>query len=197
VADDEADMPRWLRPSLRAERFGADLAPARSAERALPLGLRVAGPPARTPLAFGGAPADLDDRRLVRLDGVALLDRPDEADGRRLSQLERGDEVAVLEGEAGWVNVLTPTGEAGWLPEAALAGTPVAARLADAPLARPSGDVALSGDATAASGDAAMPTAAAAPPEEELDLATLLARGPRPGLGSPVPGRRSPSHGGS
>ncbi|TAK01441.1 MAG: hypothetical protein EPO36_05270 [Chloroflexota bacterium] len=179
VADDEADTPRWLRPSLRAERFGADLAPARSSERALPLGLRIAGPPARTPLAFGGAPADLDDRRLVRHDGVALLDRPDEAGGRRLSQLERGDEVAVLEREAGWVNVLTPTGEAGWLPEAVLATSGAAQERSRATPDRHA--MASGAAASSVAGSRITASPAAAPPDEPLDLAALLAAGHRGG----------------
>jgi hypothetical protein len=112
VAVDEENVPRWLRPSVRAQRFGLDLTPRR------PLPSRfVAPPPSRTPLAFGGVPSDLDDRRLVQGSGISLLDQPGEGAGRSLLQLELGDEVAIIGRDGPWVNVLTPTGEAGWLPD--------------------------------------------------------------------------------
>ena len=117
VADDEEDRPRWLRPSLRAERFGR----VESRDRVLPAAAWVAPPSGRAPLAFGGAPADLSERRRIQWEGFALLDQPDEATGRRLLELERGDEVAILDHDDRWVNVLTPTGVAGWLPTTALA----------------------------------------------------------------------------
>jgi hypothetical protein len=117
VVDDEENMPRWLRPSLRAERFGMD----QTRARVLPSALRPA-PPARTPLTFGGAPDDWSDRRAIRSAVVVgLLDQPDDAAGRRLADLEHGDEVEIMETDGQWANVLTPTGVAGWLPTAALA----------------------------------------------------------------------------
>ncbi len=173
VADDEADLPRWLRPSLRAERFGLDLA-ANRPQRALPAVRQLAPPPARAPLAFGGVPADLDDRRLV-IASAGLLDQPDEAGGRRLIELERGDEVAIMDREPGWLNVLTPTGEAGWLRETALAANAEDLERSAPPLSWPQGAT------------PAVPFASAAPrPDEPLDLAALLAAGRSPH--SPEPG---------
>jgi len=164
VADDEADLPRWLRPSLRAERFGLDLA-ANRPQRALPAVRHLAPPPARAPLAFGGVPADLNDRRLV-IASVGLLDQPDDAGGRQLVQLERGDEVAIMDREAGWLNVVTPTGEAGWLQETALAANAEDLERSAPPLSWPQG---------AAPG---VPFPSAAPrPDEPVDLAALLAAG--------------------
>jgi hypothetical protein len=167
VADDEANRPRWLRPSLRAERFGVEV----GQHRTLPAHM-VAPPPARAALAFGGVPNDLDDRRLVQAAGVGLLDQPGADLGRRLTQLERGDEVAIIDRDGDWVNVLTPTGEAGWLPESALAA---------------------GGEALGASGQPAGPTegqtlgprAASTPPDQPFDLAALLAAG-RPRDPGPV-----------
>jgi hypothetical protein len=86
----------------------------------------VAPPPARAALAFGGVPNDLDDRRLVQAAGVGLLDQPGADLGRRLTLLERGDEVAIIDRDGDWLNVLTPTGEAAGCPRLPLqpAGRP-------------------------------------------------------------------------
>jgi hypothetical protein len=122
VAFEDQNVPRWLRPSLRAERFGA----VRSSPRVLPAALLVP-PPTRTPLAFAHLPEDPESRRIVRSDGVALLDAPDEVAGHPLAQLEKGDEIEAFDEAGGWVNVFTPTGRAGWLPASSLgpAGQPV------------------------------------------------------------------------
>jgi len=117
LADDEENLPRWLRPSVRAERFGRD----ESRDRIMPATAWVAPPPARAPLAFGGVPSDLSDRGRIRSEGFGLLDQPDDDIGRRVFDLEGGDEVAILDRDGRWVNVLTPTGIAGWLPATALA----------------------------------------------------------------------------
>jgi hypothetical protein len=140
VADDEADRPRWLRPSLRAERLGVEV----GQRRVMPAALRYSPPPSRTPLAFGGVPDDLGDRGVIGA-GVDLIDQPDQAAGQRVVGLEPGDEVAILDRGGGWLNVLTPTGAAGWLPSAAVSGRPVdiaapdwSAQPAAAPRATPS-----------------------------------------------------------
>ncbi|MEW5992539.1 MAG: hypothetical protein AB1736_14515 [Chloroflexota bacterium] len=158
IPDDEANLPRWLRPSLRAERAGLDLPAARTP----PVARHVVAPPARAPLAFGGVPTDLDDRRVVRIAGAALLDRPDEATGQRVLELEPGDEVAILDRENGWLNVLTPTGVAGWLSEAQL---PDATGAVPPPASRPEPAV------------GPVPGSPVAAPDEPLDLAALLAAG--------------------
>ena len=115
AADDEDNRPRWLRPSLRAERFGMDQA---RVARVMPVALQPA-PPRRTPLTFGGTTADLSDRRLIRSAVVGLLEQPDPV-GRHVAELEHGDEVEILETVEPWANVLTPTGLAGWLPTVVL-----------------------------------------------------------------------------
>ncbi|HEX9187991.1 MAG TPA: hypothetical protein VGB87_13010, partial [Vicinamibacteria bacterium] len=107
---------RWLRPSVRAERFGR----VESRDRIMPAATWYSPPPARAPLAFGGVPADLDERRTIQATGLGLLDRPDDSTGRRVLDLEPGDEVAILDRDGRWVNVLTPTGIAGWLPAVAV-----------------------------------------------------------------------------
>jgi hypothetical protein len=55
VADDEDDMPRWLRPSVRAERFGI----VQSRTRTLPAALRPPSASAATPTT-SDQPVDLD-----------------------------------------------------------------------------------------------------------------------------------------
>lgn len=179
VADDEANLPRWLRPSLRAERFGLDLA----ARRPVPAVRHAAPPPIRTPLAFGRAPANLEDRRLV-VALVDLLDQPDEAAGRRLAGLEPGDEVAIMDQADGWVNVLTPTGEAGWLAAPAVAAPLLTASARGAAHSEPP----VKPQPTTQQPAVHEPgTAVAGPrPDEPLDLAALLAAGrshqsPEPG----------------
>ena len=115
LSAEEENLPRWLRPSLRAERFGM----VGGVPRDIPAALRVP-PPTRTPLAFGALPDDPDARRIVRSDGVSLLDAPDELAGRSVAQLESGDEIEVLDEAGAWVNVFTPTGRAGWLAASSL-----------------------------------------------------------------------------
>jgi hypothetical protein len=162
AADDEDDRPRWLRSSLRAERFGMDQA---RGARVMPSALQPA-PPRRTPLTFGGTTADLSDRRLIRSAVVGLLDQPDPV-GRRVAELEQGDEVEILETVELWANVLTPTGLAGWLPIVVLA-EPV---------------VAGAGTAPEAGVDVGFGVALDAPPtpvDEPLDLAAYLAARRRP-----------------
>jgi hypothetical protein len=98
----EAHLPRWLRPSVRASRFDAvrDTTPSPGHER----------------LTFDGPAEDATERSTVRYDLVPLLDRPDEALGMRHGELDSGDEVEILEREATWVQVRTPTGASGWVP---------------------------------------------------------------------------------
>jgi hypothetical protein len=167
AADDEDNRPRWLRPSLRAERFGMDQMRA----RILPTALQPA-PPRRTPLTFGGTTADRSDRRLIRSAVVGLLDQPDPV-GRHVAELEHGDEVEILETVEPWANVVTPTGLAGWLPTVVLID--------------PAADAAASGvEAALAAGldprlDPRLgappkePGSAASPADEPLDLAAYLA----------------------
>lgn len=103
----EADVPRWLRPSVRAARF--------ESER------NKAPRPARPRLEFDGPPDAATERLVVRYDLVQLLDRPDEALGVAHLELDAGDEVDVIDRDIIWAHVRTPTGPAGWVPAMTLA----------------------------------------------------------------------------
>jgi hypothetical protein len=130
--------------------------------RVMPAALQPA-PQRRTPLTFGGTTADLSDRRLIRSAVVGLLDEPDPV-GRRVAELEQGDEVEILETVELWANVLTPTGLAGWLPTVVLA--------------EPGAGTAPEAGVDVGSGVALDPPHA--PVDEPLDLAAYLAARRRP-----------------
>ena len=55
-------------------------------------------------------------------DGVPLLDRPDEALGRTHLELDRGDEVELVERQTVWARVRTPTDVNGWVLTMTLGG---------------------------------------------------------------------------
>jgi hypothetical protein len=168
AADDEDNRPRWLRPSLRAERFGMDQA---RAARVMPAALQLA-PPRRTPLTFGGTTADPSDRQLIRSAVVGLLDQPDPV-GRHLAELERGDEVEILETIELWANVLTPTGLAGWLPTVVLTDPAADAAAAGVEAALAAGlDPRLDPRLEAPPAERG---SSASPADEPLDLAAYLA----------------------
>ena len=168
VIDDEENMPRWLRPSLRAERFGMD----QTRARVLPAALQPI-PPRRAPLAFGGTAADLSDRRVVRSAAVGLLDRPDGA-ARHVAELEHGDEVEILETVEPWTNVLTPTGLAGWLPTVVLMDPATNAAASGVEAALAAGlDPRLDPRLEAPPEESGSPTTS--PADEPLDLAAYLA----------------------
>jgi hypothetical protein len=103
----ESQVPRWLRPSVRAARFESDNVKAPRPERAR--------------LAFATPGDEIAERLVVRYDLVQLLDRPDEALGIPHAELNSGDEVEVLERDDIWTRVQTPTGRAGWIPAMPLA----------------------------------------------------------------------------
>jgi hypothetical protein len=168
AADDEDNRPRWLRASLRAERFGMDQA---RVARVMPAALQPA-PPRRTPLTFGGTSADLSDRRLIRSAVVGLLDQPDPV-GRHVAELEHGDEVEILETVEPWANVLTPTGLAGWLPTVVLIDPAADAAASRVEAALAAGlDPRLDPRLEAPPEEPGSPTS---PPDEPLDLAAYLA----------------------
>jgi hypothetical protein len=114
---DEAYIPRWRRPSLAAARLRTD---ATAAQRAGAIAPRA---PSRPPHVFATPVEPPAERLYVRYDGVLLMDRPDEALGRRLAELDAGDEVDVLERDDAWARAMTPLGVAGWLPGMALTAT--------------------------------------------------------------------------
>jgi hypothetical protein len=96
---DEAHIPRWRRPSLRAERSGAG---------------HVTGA-RRPPLVFSNPPDQGAERQVLRYDLVTLSEEPDEALGRPLGVLRAGDQVEVLEREPIWARIRTPSGQTGWV----------------------------------------------------------------------------------
>lgn len=95
-------MPRWLRPSIRAERV-ASLKNPTPRER-------------REPVRFTRPPDGAADRLVVRYDRVQLLDQPNDALGMPLGELDTGDEVEVLDREVIWTRVRTPGHTDGWVP---------------------------------------------------------------------------------
>ena len=100
AADLEANMPRWRRPSLL------------EARRSDPT--RVAATN-RMPMRFGeGMSSDLEVR-VARYAVVPVLDRPAEVLGLRLGDLGTGDEVQVVGGSGGFLEVLCPNGDHGYI----------------------------------------------------------------------------------
>jgi len=120
--DDEANVPRWLRQSLRQERF------------AQPVMRRMAVVSTRGPLTFEEPESDAIARMVLRYDGVSLLDQPNESFARTLTVLGTADEVDILEVTDAWAFIRTPNGMSGWLPSMTLRGKPTAA---ESPYGRP------------------------------------------------------------
>jgi hypothetical protein len=105
VEPDEADLPRWRRPSLLQAR---KTDPLRSASVAVSLSFADAG-------AGSLGAIDGGERRRIRYRLVRLLDVPDEASGRELGVLDAGDEVQIVEAYGIYRLVLCPDGRRGWL----------------------------------------------------------------------------------
>lgn len=103
---DEANVPRWLRASVRAERFQTTDRDTRAAPRLAP----------RRGARFSEPPLESATRMLVRYERVEVLDQPHEAYGRPLTEVGTNDEVDVLEAREAWALVQTPGGVTGWLP---------------------------------------------------------------------------------
>jgi uncharacterized protein YgiM (DUF1202 family) len=116
--DEEAGVPRWLRASVRADRFWTPQA--RKPERALY---------ERGPVAFLEVPRNAA-RMVVRSD-VTLLDGPNESYAAIVGRLHSGDEVLVVLMDRDWAEVRAANGATGWLPSTGLAGTPGAPQPAD------------------------------------------------------------------
>jgi hypothetical protein len=105
VEPDEADLPRWRRPSLLQAR---KMDPLRSATVATSLSFADAA-------SGSSGPADGAERRRIRYRLVRLLDVPDEAIGRELTVLDAGDEVQIVESYGIYRLVVCPDGVRGWL----------------------------------------------------------------------------------
>jgi hypothetical protein len=102
---DEANMPRWLRPTLREQRQASD---------------RWSTPAARDPEQFGGPPRKGVERRTIGYRLVRLSDGPDDLRSREVARLDRGDEVEVIGDLGGFLQVRTPSGLEGWVPRFAI-----------------------------------------------------------------------------
>ncbi len=105
VEPDEADLPRWRRPSLLQAR---KTDPLRSATVATSLSFADGA-------AGSVGLADGVERRRIRYRLVRLLDVPDEATGRELTVLDAGDEVQIVESYGIYRLVVCPDGLRGWL----------------------------------------------------------------------------------
>lgn len=141
---EEAQVPRWLRPSVRAARVETLQSPAPRERRA--------------PLLFVGPVLGGMERLVVRYDLVQLLDRPDEALGMPVGELDTGDEIEVLERDSIWARVRTPAHRDGWVPAMTLAPADV---LPPEPAAEPAAE-----EIPSATGEAGLP-----PLEELLAIA--------------------------
>jgi hypothetical protein len=100
----EANVPRWLRASVRNERFWTP-----SSE-----------PTTRTTrhraATFDEPIGDGAIRMVVRYDNVDVLDQTNEAYAHKLGEVGTGDEVEIVELADAWALVRTPRGVTGWLP---------------------------------------------------------------------------------
>jgi hypothetical protein len=95
----EAHIPRWRRPSLKA---------ARQTSERYPTTERVA-------VRFETPPADGADRRQVVYRLVRVGSQPDEFAGEELGRIDRGDEVEVIDRQGAYLLVQTPDGVTGWV----------------------------------------------------------------------------------
>jgi hypothetical protein len=103
----EAHLPRWLRPSLREQRWASD---------------RDMGPTAHEPVRFDSPPPRGVERRTIGYRLVRVSDEPDEIRSREVGRLDRGDEVDVTAEHEGFLKVATPDGLEGWVPRIAILG---------------------------------------------------------------------------
>jgi hypothetical protein len=117
VPFEEAHIPRWRRPSLKAARQMSERYP--STERA--------------PMRFRTPTADGIDRRQVVYRLVRVGSEPDELAGEELGRVDRGDEVEVIDRKGAYCFIQAPDGVAGWVHRTTLGV------LEDAPEALPEG----------------------------------------------------------
>ena len=100
--DGEAGMPRWRRPSL-IEARKADPTRSVASSNHMSFDNGVVGA------------AEGRERRTIRYAVVRLLDAPDELRSAEIGQLDRGDEVQLIERSGSYWLVLCPDGRQGWL----------------------------------------------------------------------------------
>jgi hypothetical protein len=111
VADDEAELPRWLRPSVREERVWTP-APPRYPQAESTQSTRFVAPG-----------WDAANRHAVHA-RTALLNVPNEALSTPITAIERGDEVEILQARDAWLRVRTATGDEGWIQSSAIGAHP-------------------------------------------------------------------------
>lgn len=104
VSPDEANLPRWLRPTLREQRQWSDRA----------------AYAVREPERFNSPPRGGADRRTIGYRLVRLSDGPDDLRSNEISRLDRGDEVEIIGDQGGFLQVRTPSGLEGWVPRIAI-----------------------------------------------------------------------------
>jgi hypothetical protein len=103
----EADLPRWLRPSLRAQR-----ASSRHDLRGIaPESARFEQPP------LPGVERRVIGYRLVRVSA-----EPDDVGSAEVGRVDRGDEVEILDEHEGFLRIRTPNGLEGWVPRVVIVG---------------------------------------------------------------------------
>ncbi len=96
---EEASIPRWRRPSLRAAR--------QLSERDVPI--------EHVPIVFRDLVGPGVVRRQVAYRLVRMGTEPDEFSGEEVGRLDRGDEVEILREEQGYCLVRTPLEAVGWV----------------------------------------------------------------------------------
>ncbi len=104
VSPEEAQMPRWRRPSLQQARQGSRYGP----------------PVSRPALEFTTKPPPGTERLAVHYRFVRVADAPDDVRSIELGRLDRGDEVDVLDRRTGFALVRAPDGLEGWVPRMTL-----------------------------------------------------------------------------
>ena len=120
--DEEANMPRWRRPSVQKAR--------KASSRGVEL--------PHVPAAFKDGATDVERRR-IRYRLVRVSSIPDEIMGEEVARLDRGDEVELIRSAGAYWLVKTPYGDEGWVHQMTLeTGAPEPDD--DAPLDEPAED---------------------------------------------------------
>jgi hypothetical protein len=102
----EANIPRWLRPTLREQR---------QSDRGY---VQVAREPAR----FGSPARAGVERRTIGYRLVRMTDAPDDVRSREVGRVDRGDQVEVIGEHEGFLQIRTPDGLEGWVPRVVIVG---------------------------------------------------------------------------
>jgi hypothetical protein len=103
----EANLPRWLRPTLREQRQSTDR------------GMVAA---AHETARFGAPPKAGVERRTIGYRLVRVSDGPDDIRSKEVGRLDRGDEVEVIAEHENFLRVRSPSGLEGWVPRVVIVG---------------------------------------------------------------------------